>query len=165
MSRQSIQPSAHSNGFTNYQAQGPLPAYLQPQNHPAYVNAVSGAVSTPLGALQGKIYQVQFKLSVRYFTLSSPATLSQLQCGDFVVVEADRGEDIGVITDVLTMKAFVDRRITNNLIVDDNENSVGKILRPASLSERQLLPEKFRNEENVLQVNNCNDVLILVIYF
>jgi putative ribosome biogenesis GTPase RsgA len=71
--------------------------------------------------------------------------------GDFVVVEADRGEDIGVVVEVLPMKTFVERRIYMKTSVED-DNVIGRILRLASVAERQFLPEKFHDEESIVQV-------------
>lgn len=71
-----------------------------------------------------------------------------------MVVEADRGEDIGVVVEILPMKSFVERRIymKNNTV--DEENVIGRILRLASVAERQFLPEKFHDEENIVKVKS-----------
>ena len=74
-----------------------------------------------------------------------------IMIGDFVVVEADRGEDIGVVLEILPMKTFVERRIYMKNAADD-DNVIGRIVRLASVTERQFLPEKFHDEENVVQV-------------
>jgi hypothetical protein len=102
------------------------------------------------GGLMRKIYQVQFKCIIRYFTLA-PGAPETLGNGDFVVVEADRGEDVGIVTEVMTMKSFADRRLlTKPANMDDEDSAIGKILRPACLAERQTLPEKYRSEESIL---------------
>lgn len=103
--------------------------------------------------MQGRIYQVQFKCAHRYFTLSTPPGLV-VSVGDMVIVDADRGEDLGVVTDILPMKTFVERRIyqQRGAAHDDDESVIGRIIRLASPSERQLLPEKYREEESVLQL-------------
>ncbi len=50
------------------------------------------------------------------------------------------------------MKTFIERRIYLKSTMDDEDNVIGRIIRPASPAERQLLPDKFRDEENVLQL-------------
>lgn len=119
-------------------------------HHPTLANATYTMENQNYGGMLRKIYQVQFKCAVRYFTLA-PGAPETLGNGDFVVVEADRGEDVGVVTDVMTMKTFVDRRILTKASNPDDEDSViGKIVRPATLVERQTLAEKFRSEESIL---------------
>lgn len=133
-------PSMHSYP---HQSQSQFPAS----------GSMNQGFQAPQQSMNGTIYQIQFKCSVRYFTVGTQISAS-ISCGDFVVVEADRGEDIGVVTEVLSMKAFVERRIMSNAyVVDDEESVVGRIIRVATLVERQTLAEKFRNEETVLQVN------------
>jgi hypothetical protein len=104
-----------------------------------------------VNSVNSRIYQVQFKCSNRFFTLGmhAPPTIA---VGDFVVVEADRGEDIGIVTDIMPMKTFIERRIYYKSASDDDDNVIGRIIRPASPAERQLLPEKYRDEEGVLQL-------------
>jgi hypothetical protein len=99
----------------------------------------------------GLIYQVQFKRCMRDL-VSGPLVTSVLSVGDFVVAECERGEDVGVVVEVLTMKAFVDRRYQAKVAhVDDEDSSVGRITRLATTLERQQLPEKFHDEQAVLQ--------------
>lgn len=144
---QRIQSSHHSHAQ-------PSPSALrfqqqmqqQIQSQAASVSSMEGNY----GGMMRKIFQVQFKCAIRYFTLA-PGAPETLGNGDFVVVEADRGEDVGVVTEVMTMKTFVDRRIlTKASNMDDEDSVIGKILRPATLVERQTLPEKFRTEESIL---------------
>lgn len=126
----------------------------QMQQHMQSQAAETMTMQGNYGGMMRKIFQVQFKCTVRYFTLvpGAPETLGN---GDFVVVEADRGEDVGVVTEVMTMKTFVDRRILTKASNNDEEDSaIGKILRPATLIERQTLAEKFRTEEIILLVSN-----------
>lgn len=115
------------------------------------------------------IYQVQFKFCIKHFTLPQSYT-SPVQIKDFVVVEADRGEDIGVVIDILTMKTFLEKRAlsSNSNSPDEEDTSVGKILRLATNSERLSLPEKYQQEESVvkfckeLSKNSYNLPLIIV---
>lgn len=126
---------------TNYQR----PQLLSPLSS-TYHNPAPHGVNT----LNGMIYQVQFKCMFRHFILGANITPNSVTIGDFVVVEADRGEDIGIVSDVLPMKTFVERRIYMKTSVED-DNVIGRIVRVASVAERQFLPEKFHDEDNILQ--------------
>eukprot|EP01033_Poteriospumella_lacustris_P001036 gene1036-748_t len=104
------------------------------------------------------MYQVQFKRYVRFFTLpstQSPATpLLNVVRGDFVIVAADRGEDMGIVTAVMNMQEFIDRRLTMSTKsnIQEEDSIIGTILRVATLAERQQLPKKYRNEETVVKL-------------
>ena len=106
---------------------------------------------------------------------------------DFVVVEADRGEDIGIVVEILSMHAFLERRMnairpTSAQPAEQEDQNVGCILRLATLHERQQLPDKFHTEKDVVQVNTvflsvciqflapahhpfCSSILILILLF
>jgi hypothetical protein len=116
--------------------------------------------SQGINSLNGMIYQVQFKCTFRHFILGVQQLHSPLCVGEFVVVEADRGEDIGIVTDILPMKTFVERRIYMKTSVED-DNVIGRIVRIASVAERQFLPEKFHDEDNILQVS----IVFYCVYF
>lgn len=75
-----------------------------------------------------------------------------MQIGDFVVVQADRGEDLGVITEAFPLQTFLDRRYAMRAYMDEEDQNVGYILRIASPSETKLLPEKFQDEEMIFKV-------------
>lgn len=75
-----------------------------------------------------------------------------MQTGDFVIVQADRGEDLGVITDSYPVQTFIDRRYAMRAYMDEEDQNVGYILRVASPSETKLLPEKFQDEEMIFKV-------------
>ncbi len=96
------------------------------------------------------IFQVQFKRISRCFTNRSG---HPIHVRDFVVVEGDRGEDIGVVIEVLSMQEFMHRRMTDHRIMGDKDNhTVDCILRLATIHERQQLPDKFHTEKNIIQV-------------
>jgi len=69
-----------------------------------------------------------------------------------VIVQADRGEDLGVITDSYPVQTFIDRRYAMRAYMDEEDQNVGYILRLASPSETKLLPEKFQDEEMIFKV-------------
>jgi hypothetical protein len=144
--------SVHSNqGSSRSTPVGtPRSQYSMPPSSPAAAYHSPYAQSAQ-GGVNGLIYQVQFKCAARNYILGSQAHPS-IMIGDFVVVEADRGEDIGVVVEIIPMKTFVERRIYMKQTVDD-ENVIGRILRLASVAERQFLPEKFHDEDNIVQVS------------
>ena len=69
-----------------------------------------------------------------------------------MIVQADRGEDLGVITDSYPVQTFIDRRYAMRAYMDEEDQNVGYILRLASPSETKLLPEKFQDEEMIFKV-------------
>lgn len=124
------------------------------------------------------IYQVQFKRYVRFYTIgdhgdvplsslssassllplpisspSSGSALLRVNMGDFVIVNADRGEDLGIVTMVFTMQEFIDRRLAMSAKcnIQEEDAVIGTILRLATLSERQQLPKKYKKEEAVVK--------------
>lgn len=103
--------------------------------------------------------QVQFKKTIRNFTLR-PGDLTPVQTGDFVIVQADRGEDLGVITEAFPLQTFLDRRYAMRAYMDEEDQNVGYILRIASPSETKLLPEKFQDEEMIFKVQPLFLVLL-----
>jgi hypothetical protein len=72
--------------------------------------------------------------------------------GDFVVVQADRGEDLGIVTDSYPLQSFLDRRYAMRAYMDEEDQNVGYILRIASAAEKKLLPQKFHDEEMIFKV-------------
>jgi hypothetical protein len=141
-----------ANAVLRMQAPPKAPQMMSGNSSPFHAQQSQYAQASQANAgagVNGLIYQVQFKCSVRNYILGSQAHPS-IMAGDFVVVEADRGEDIGVVVEILPMKTFVERRIYMKATVDD-ENVIGRILRLASVAERQFLPEKFHDEENIVQ--------------
>lgn len=62
---------------------------------------------------------MQFKRACRSFTLSHRAGISVAE-RDFVVVEADRGEDVGVVVALMTMQEFMERRMNMALAARNN---------------------------------------------
>jgi hypothetical protein len=134
-----------------YQQQQP-PHQQQVAHGPHYGAGASAMPSAP----PDLIYQVQFKRGVRSFTLSPRANFTVRE-RDFVVVEADRGEDIGIVVEVLPMHAFMERRMnmprpSAQQQQDGEDQNVCCILRLATLHERQQLPDKFHTEKDIVQV-------------
>jgi hypothetical protein len=127
---------------------------------PHYCAGASAMPSAP----PDLIYQVQFKRGVRSFTLSPRANFTVRE-RDFVVVEADRGEDIGIVVEVLPMHAFMERRMnmprpSAQQQQDGEDQNVCCILRLATLHERQQLPDKFHTEKDIVQVRAIIDPVL-----
>lgn len=69
-----------------------------------------------------------------------------------MIVECDRGIDLGVIVDILNLQQFQEIRYRDRKQVDEEAYRVRHILRLANKYERDMLPEKFHDEHTVLQV-------------
>jgi cell fate regulator YaaT (PSP1 superfamily) len=101
---------------------------------------------------------VQFKRLHRNY-LRSSAVDRQIRCGDFVIVEADRGEDLGVVCEVQQMPAFF--REGGSLFGSENKlgvggeknNGVKHIIRHATPQEYALLPVKMAEEESIIEIS------------
>jgi hypothetical protein len=55
----------------------------------------------------------------------APTVSKTVAVGDFVKVDADRGEDLGVVTEMISMHEFIERRYKNSVIVDDENFQIG----------------------------------------
>lgn len=94
---------------------------------------------------------MQFKKTIRNYTLR-PGDLIPVKAGDLVVVQADRGEDLGVVTDSFTLPVFLEKRYAMRAYMDEEDQNVSYILRIANPTELKLLPEKFQDEEMIFKV-------------
>eukprot|EP00597_Dinobryon_sp_UTEXLB2267_P016244 CAMPEP_0201092206 /NCGR_PEP_ID=MMETSP0812-20130820/773_1 /ASSEMBLY_ACC=CAM_ASM_000668 /TAXON_ID=98059 /ORGANISM="Dinobryon sp., Strain UTEXLB2267" /LENGTH=291 /DNA_ID=CAMNT_0047343657 /DNA_START=490 /DNA_END=1365 /DNA_ORIENTATION=+ len=95
------------------------------------------------------VYKVQFKNSSgHYFNRSN--SIEMLDIGEFVKVEADRGEDLGVVINACHMQDFAVERSNRKIEVKVDRPRFGNIVRVATSSERAQLPEKHRLEMYVL---------------
>jgi cell fate regulator YaaT (PSP1 superfamily) len=106
------------------------------------------------------VYQVQFKNAFRYFVLATGLNPSSIHAGDFVKVEADRGDDLGVVTEIMNMKEFINLRVhqRTNISIDDDSGNVRSIVRIASIPERQALVAKMQDEQSV--INLCQQLVM-----
>jgi hypothetical protein len=103
----------------------------------------------------GYIYQVHFKRAHRNFILSYMAPRS-IKPGDFVKVEADRGEDLGVVVSKVLAKDFHEYVPTAGYRGRGFSSGQGDkklLLRVATNQERLSLMEKVRDEEKALEVS------------
>jgi len=101
--------------------------------------------------LKGPIYKVQFKRKYRYFTLGVNAPRS-IVVSDFVKVEADRGEGLGVVHSILSPEMYWQEVSTlSTTKEEEGSREVKQIIRLASTYERRQLPGKYHDEAQVLQ--------------
>ena len=88
---------------------------------------------------------MQFKVASGSYAVGNSA-VANFGIGDYVVVEADRGEDIGVIISCQL------RRVSADQLESEDSKPFRQIYRFASTSERNLLIEKERDEQQAVQV-------------
>lgn len=106
------------------------------------------------------VCQVQFKHNFRYCMVTVPSKLIRtLKLGDFVITEGEKNqEDLGVITNAYSVEDFHLMRSYVGLSQDAEENTVGNILRLATMADRMKLPKKMNREEMILQL--CRDLAV-----
>ena len=100
----------------------------------------------------GFVCMVHFKRSHRYF-LVTPNLESQVVSGSFVIVEADRGEDLGIVGDLVPAERFWAIRFAAI-----SKKMLKNILRLASRDEVQSLVTKTEEEIVVTQI--CQEILL-----
>ena len=61
--------------------------------------------------------QVQLKTLSRYHIVDPrhAQSLAPLKVGDFVIIDADRGEDLGIVTEVLSMAGFTAKQFRGTI--------------------------------------------------
>mmetsp|Transcript_9124 Transcript_9124/g.13683 ORF Transcript_9124/g.13683 Transcript_9124/m.13683 type:complete len:734 (+) Transcript_9124:138-2339(+) len=104
----------------------------------------------------GNIYQVQFKRGVRSFLLSMCCERT-LKKGDYVKVEADRGEDLGLIVGIFPIHEGTNNSNKSSMNGYRNKTDISncqkeRILRAANESELAQFRENMIEEKNVLAV-------------
>jgi hypothetical protein len=109
--------------------------------------------------------QVHFKRAHRNFLLS-PSAPRNILPGDFVKVEADRGEDLGVVVSKSLVADFVEFVPTAGYRGRGYSAGLGEkkyIIRFATAEERMLLRNKVEDEERTLQVSDSSGQLNVMI--
>lgn len=102
------------------------------------------------------LFMVEFKSGrTDFYYVSDP--LVRLRVRDLVIVEADRGKDLGkVATDTLTVDQVVLLQKQSTRVVDENEKTteahVKRIYRQASSEEVNMLLVKDQDEQRALSV-------------
>ena len=109
----------------------------------------------------GYIYKVQFKRVHRYFLLG-PSAPRGIKTGDFVKVEADRGEDLGIVCGKIPCNEFREEKPTagyrgRGYAITQEDNK--RLIRLATDEERVHLSLKFAEENSTLQV--CREKVLM----
>lgn len=172
-------PSIHSPMVYHQHQQQQQQQHQQQQRNAQYTSSLSPVApkpmpspsATPVSA-DGFIYQVHFKRAHRNFFMSYNAMLSgpPIKTGDFVKVEADRGEDMGVVVSKIASKNFSEFVPTAGYRGRGFSSGLTDkkfILRHATAEERRSLIDKVRDEEKALDVirqkvvENCLPMVVL----
>lgn len=82
------------------------------------------------------------------------ASILKIKLGDFVKVEADRGEDLGVVCDIVSVHDMRGTSILNKL--KSSTGSIKRILRLANDYECDQLKTKMEEEINI--IFTCRDI-------
>lgn len=79
-----------------------------------------------------------------------------VELGSFVIVEADRGEDLGIVVFIAARDSSLALSLhaASNSVRAGSENTLKKILRLASLHEKADLPRKAKDEMDILSVSS-----------
>ncbi len=142
---------SHSNGGDDQRF------YYTPQQRPQLIHddmKIRNSRDSPssLISADGCTYTVRFKRASRHFLLSSAAP-RDISIGDFVRVEADRGEDIGVVQDKIPSKDFRKEVLTAGYRGRGFSCGNGElkwILRLATTFERLQIRDKVEDESTAL---------------
>jgi hypothetical protein len=83
-----------------------------------------------------------------------------VKVGSFVVVEADRGEDLGVVVLIAPRDSplAISLNTANSTASKGSEGELKKILRFATPQERSELPNKAKDEMEILKVCNSTSM-------
>jgi len=98
----------------------------------------------------GFVYKVQFKMFQNYFLLGNFAQVNT-NIGDLVLVEADRGEDIGMVSEIIPSNVFSSASVSGKKNKFPPMETLRHILRLATKLECQKLPKKQSDEQNVVE--------------
>ena len=95
---QSSMHDDYLNNQFNYEGPGQGQGRSSPSTHPSSSpNAYYQLADTHRTPYDGPYFQVQFKRCHRCFILHAAAPVNIIKPGDFVIVEGDRGEDMGIV--------------------------------------------------------------------
>jgi hypothetical protein len=140
-------PNQMQNASNHNQHSSPQPPQLYPSTG-------AGMITTPPRPSSNVVYQVQFKRKIRHFVTAANSAL-EIHVGDYVKVEADRGEDLGVVHGIITVPTYLDLRRQHHLVHgskdEDGAWDLKQVIRLASTYERRQLPNKALEEIQVTQ--------------
>lgn len=108
----------------------------------------------------GLIYQVHFKRSSKYYMLHPAVAQLPVERGNYVKVEADRGEDLGVVGDIIPADRFWAVKYASSIskMALPPKSVLKNILRLAYPKEVKELMVKTTDENTVTQI--CREILI-----
>lgn len=119
-----------------------------------FKNSVLTLAAMAMQSADGLVYLVQFKHSQRNFILASTAPRG-IQPGEFVIVEADRGEDIGIVVEIAPATLFhKDKHTAGHRwkgFATGQNGEIRRVLRIATIDERALLPDKAAEEAAIVE--------------
>jgi len=110
------------------------------------------------------IYNVKFKRSQRNFVVGQRVT-REIKMGCYVKVEADRGEDLGIVMGIIPIEKFLSTQRSRSMTEEStasgemsppshavNIGDMKRIMRPATHDEITLLEVKRDEEEELLKI-------------
>lgn len=106
---------------------------------------------------------MQFKRAHRNFVLA-PSAPRDIIPGDFVKVEADRGEDMGIVLAKIPVDSFEEVIPTAGYRGRGFSSGQGErkyLYRLATADERNTLASKVADEERALQVRLCVSIITM----
>jgi len=117
---------------------------VPPPSAPQVASQVSPGISSILMAngQQQLVFQVKFKRLTKSYLLSSTIPNSGIvKVGTYVIVQADRGEDLGLVIARTPLDRFKSK-----------ENELKYVLRCATPNEVRFIEEKFQEESVLLKI-------------
>lgn len=140
----------------------PPPVTDQTQGRSAPQQLTAGTPPTKSGPRM--IYSVKFKRGQKHFVLG-PRITREVKIGCYVKVEADRGEDLGIVMAIIPVEKFVasntnrGRSMTEDSMSSGetphsatNVNDMKRIMRVATHDEISLLDVKRDEEDELLKI-------------
>lgn len=112
------------------------------------------------------VYSVQFKRGIRQY-VPGPRCPPLLTVGEFVITQCTRGENMGVVTEIMSMQQLQQRRYEARQAGHENEEGEGnlsQIIRVAHRFEKQALPAKYKDEVAAKEVSFQVQMLMKVIW-
>jgi hypothetical protein len=137
-----------------FQSNGDLDARAPIYTDSDNIHSISkqGIVQAHRPRNNGLVYTVQFKRAHRTFLLDSSLN-TPVNAGDFVKVEADRGEDLGIVCEISDISSVKSSALLNKL--KNGVSTMKCITRLATPGESAQLKGKMSEEDNVIQC--CRD--------
>eukprot|EP00602_Paraphysomonas_sp_CaronLab_P011672 CAMPEP_0185038256 /NCGR_PEP_ID=MMETSP1103-20130426/33688_1 /TAXON_ID=36769 /ORGANISM="Paraphysomonas bandaiensis, Strain Caron Lab Isolate" /LENGTH=480 /DNA_ID=CAMNT_0027576607 /DNA_START=162 /DNA_END=1604 /DNA_ORIENTATION=- len=103
----------------------------------------------------GFVYQVRFKHVSKYYLLASSALTGspplRIENGSYVKVEADRGEDVGMVIGKLYLDGFKESKLTVGRFGASN-GEYKRVTRLATVEENNLLRVKATEEKKAVEI-------------